>query len=77
MTLGRVIVKVVQVIVALTIGVGVAASHLLIDVTFIDESIRLGAPRQMECYAALGLVSTLVWVYLEVLRLLAVIARNH
>ncbi len=56
---------------------GVAASNLLIDFKFIDEGIRLGAPRQMEWYAALGLVSTLVWVYLEMLRLLARIARNR
>jgi uncharacterized YccA/Bax inhibitor family protein len=51
--------------------VGVAAFNLLLDFDFIERGIEVGAPRHMEWYAAFGLLVTLVWLYLELLRLLA------
>jgi uncharacterized YccA/Bax inhibitor family protein len=57
---------------------GVAAANLLIDFTQIERGVQLGAPRAMEWYSALGVVSTLVWLYLEMLRFLAAAsARNQ
>jgi uncharacterized YccA/Bax inhibitor family protein len=51
--------------------VGIAAFNLLLDFDFIDRGVRMGAPRYMEWYAGFGLVVTLVWLYLELLRLLS------
>ena len=50
--------------------VGVAAFNLLLDFDFIDKAVAAGAPKKMEWYAAFGIMVTLVWLYLEVLRLL-------
>jgi uncharacterized YccA/Bax inhibitor family protein len=50
--------------------VGLAAFNLLLDFDFIEEASRRGAPKSMEWYGAFGLIVTLVWLYLEVLRLL-------
>jgi uncharacterized YccA/Bax inhibitor family protein len=60
----------------LSIGVsaliaGIAAFNLILDFTLIDEQSRAGAPKYMEWYAAFGLMVTLVWLYLEILRLLS------
>ncbi len=49
----------------------IAALNLTLDFDFIDKAEQAGAPRHMEWFAALGLVVTLVWLYLELLRLLA------
>jgi len=51
--------------------VGVAAFFLLLDFDFIQKGAQYGAPKYMEWYGALGLMVTLVWLYLEILRLLA------
>lgn len=51
--------------------VGVAAFNLLLDFDLIERGVRSGAPPYMEWYAAFGLVVTLVWLYIEMLRLLA------
>ncbi len=50
---------------------GVAASTLLVDCTFVEQGVRAGVPRTAEWYAAFGIVSSIVWIYVEVLRLLA------
>lgn len=50
--------------------VGLAAFNLLLDFDFIEKSSERGAPKSMEWYGAFGLMVTLVWLYLEVLRLL-------
>ena len=55
--------------------VGVAAFNLLLDFDFIDRGVRMGAPRYMEWYAGFGLLLTLVWLYLELLRLLSKLRR--
>jgi len=51
--------------------VGVAAFNLLLDFDFVERGVKAGAPRQMEWYAAFGLLVTIIWLYLELLRLLS------
>ncbi len=51
--------------------VGVAALNLVMDFDFIEQGAAQGAPRYMEWYGAFGLMVTLVWLYLEILRLLS------
>jgi|TARA_B100001750_G_scaffold39280_1_gene28505 uncharacterized YccA/Bax inhibitor family protein len=55
-----------------SIGVVViAALNLVLDFDFIEEGSEKGAPKYMEWYGAFGLLVTLIWLYLEILRLLA------
>jgi uncharacterized YccA/Bax inhibitor family protein len=54
----------------------IAALNLGIDFAFIEKASAAGVPKYMEWYAAFGIVTTLVWIYLEVLRLLAILNRN-
>jgi uncharacterized YccA/Bax inhibitor family protein len=55
----------------------VAALNLVLDFDFIEEGQRVGAPKYMEWYGAFGLIVTLVWLYIEFLRLLSKInSRN-
>ncbi len=49
----------------------VAALNLLLDFDFIEKSASSGAPKYMEWFGAFGLMVTLVWLYIEFLRLLA------
>ncbi len=49
----------------------IAALNLVLDFDFIERGVERGAPRYMEWYGAFGLLVTLVWLYLEILRLLA------
>jgi len=51
--------------------VGIAALNLVLDFGFIDQAAAAGAPKFMEWYGAFGLMVTLVWLYIEILRLLA------
>ena len=51
--------------------VAVAAFSLLMDYEFIRQASSAGAPKYMEWYGAFGLTVTLVWLYLELLKLLA------
>jgi len=51
--------------------VGIAAMNLVLDFDFIETGAQRGAPKYMEWYGAFGLLVTLVWLYLEILRLLA------
>jgi uncharacterized YccA/Bax inhibitor family protein len=51
--------------------VAVAAFNLVLDFDFIESGAERGAPKHMEWYGAFGLLVTLVWLYLEILRLLA------
>jgi uncharacterized YccA/Bax inhibitor family protein len=57
--------------------VGLAAFNLLLDFDFIEEAARREAPKYMEWYGAFGLILTLVWLYLEMLRLLQKVAANR
>jgi uncharacterized YccA/Bax inhibitor family protein len=56
---------------------GIAALNLVLDFNFIEEGARRGAPRFMEWYSAFGLMVTLVWLYLEIVRLLAKLRDNR
>lgn len=49
----------------------VAALNLVLDFDFIEQGAMRGAPKYMEWYGAFGLIVTLVWLYLEILRLLS------
>lgn len=49
----------------------IAALNLVLDFDFIESGAKHGAPKYMEWYAAFGLLVTLVWLYLEMLRLLS------
>jgi uncharacterized YccA/Bax inhibitor family protein len=49
----------------------VASLNLFLDYEFISQSAKAGAPKYMEWYGAFGIMVTLVWLYLEMLRLLA------
>ena len=49
----------------------IAALNLVLDFDFIENGTHSGAPKFMEWYAAFGLMVTLIWLYLEILRLLA------
>jgi uncharacterized YccA/Bax inhibitor family protein len=51
--------------------VTIAALNLVLDFDFIEQGAAQGAPKFMEWYAAFGLMVTLIWLYLEILRLLA------
>ena len=51
--------------------VGIAAFNLLLDFAVIEDSVRSGAPRFMEWYCGMALLVTLVWLYLELVRLLS------
>lgn len=53
------------------IVVGVAALNLLLDFDMIDRGVQSGAPKYMEWYGAFSLTVTIVWLYIEILRLLA------
>lgn len=55
----------------------IAALNLVLDFDFIEQGAANGAPKYMEWYAAFGLMVTLVWLYLEILRLLAKLNRSR
>jgi uncharacterized YccA/Bax inhibitor family protein len=58
-------------------GVGLAALYLVLDFDFIDQGIRNGLPERYAWTAAFGLVTTLVWLYVEILRLLSILRGNN
>jgi uncharacterized YccA/Bax inhibitor family protein len=51
--------------------VAIAALNLILDFDMIEQGSELGAPKYMEWYGAFGLMVTIVWLYLEILRLLS------
>jgi uncharacterized YccA/Bax inhibitor family protein len=60
------------------IGIGIsvviviiAALNLILDFGFVETGVHAGAPKYMEWYGAFGIMVTLVWMYIEILRLLA------
>lgn len=57
--------------------VGVAAFSLVLDFDMIEQGARSGAPKAMEWYSAFSLMITLVWLYLELLRLLSRFQGNN
>lgn len=57
--------------------VAIAALNLVLDFSFIERAAGSGAPKYMEWYGAFGLMVTLVWLYLEILRLLSKLASRE
>ena len=57
--------------------VGIAALNLVLDFDFIEQAAGSGQAKYMEWYAGFGLVVTLIWLYLEILRLLAKTSRRR
>ncbi|MBN9654599.1 Bax inhibitor-1/YccA family protein [Halobacillus sp. GSS1] len=55
--------------------VAIAALNLVLDFDFIEKGVNRGAPKHMEWYGAFGLIVTLVWLYIEILRLLQKLRR--
>ena len=51
--------------------VAIAALNLILDFDMIEQATAAGAPKSMEWYGAFGLMVTIVWLYLEILRLLS------
>jgi len=57
--------------------VGIASLCLVADFDFIEKGVERGAPKQLEWRAAFGLLVTLIWLYLEILKLLAKLASRR
>ena len=49
----------------------IAALNLIVDFDMIEKGVAAGAPKYMEWYGAFGLMVTIVWLYMEILRLLS------
>ncbi len=61
---------------SLSIGINaviivVAALNLILDFDFIEKGSSMQMPKYMEWYAAFGLIVTIIWLYLEILRILS------
>ena len=56
--------------------VGIASFCLAADFDFIERGVLSGSPKELEWRAAFGLMVTLIWLYVEILRLLAIIAAS-
>ncbi|HLX92160.1 MAG TPA: Bax inhibitor-1/YccA family protein [Puia sp.] len=55
----------------------IAALNLILDFDMIEQGVTMGAPKYMEWYAAFGLMVTIIWLYMEILRLLMKIASRR
>ena len=66
----------VGIIISLVIVV-VASLNLVLDFDFIEKGAEQGAPKYMEWYASFGLMVTLIWLYLEMLRLLSKLSSRN
>jgi uncharacterized YccA/Bax inhibitor family protein len=55
------------------LAIGLAAFSLIMDFTSIEAAISAGAPQRFSWTAAFGLTVTLVWLYVEIIRLLAIL----
>ncbi len=59
------------------LAVVLASYSLVLDFDFIQRGVRSGAPRRYGWTAAFGLVVTIVWLYVELLRLFAILRGNN
>ncbi len=57
--------------------VGIAAMSLILDFDFIESAARQGVEQYMEWYSAFSLMVTLIWLYMEILRLLSKVSRRN
>jgi uncharacterized YccA/Bax inhibitor family protein len=51
--------------------VAIAALNLILDFDMIETGVSMGAPKYMEWFGAFGLMVTIIWLYIEMLRLLS------
>jgi uncharacterized YccA/Bax inhibitor family protein len=58
------------------IAIALAALSLVLDFGTIEAGVQVGAPKELEWYLAFGLMVTLVWLYISILKLLALLSRN-
>jgi uncharacterized YccA/Bax inhibitor family protein len=58
------------------VAIGLAAFSLIMDFTSIEEGVRAGVDARFSWTAAFGLTVTLVWLYVEILRVLAILRGN-
>jgi uncharacterized YccA/Bax inhibitor family protein len=56
--------------------VGLAAMNLILDFDLIENGAKMGAPKYMEWYGSFALLVTIVWLYIEILRLLSKLAKR-
>ena len=56
--------------------VGVASLNFILDFSLIEKGEAQGAPKYMEWYCAFGVLLTLIWLYLEMLRLLSKLSKK-
>jgi uncharacterized YccA/Bax inhibitor family protein len=56
--------------------IGVAALNLLLDFDNFEKGEKYGVPSYMEWFSAMGLLITLVWLYIEILRLIAMFSSS-
>jgi uncharacterized YccA/Bax inhibitor family protein len=59
------------------LAIGLAAFSLIMDFTSIEAGVRNGAPQRFSWTAAFGLTVTLVWLYVEIIRLLAILRGDN
>jgi uncharacterized YccA/Bax inhibitor family protein len=64
-------------IVVTVFAIVLAALSLVLDFGTIEAGIQTGAPKQFEWYLGFGLMVTLIWLYISILKLLALLARNR
>jgi uncharacterized YccA/Bax inhibitor family protein len=57
--------------------VAIAALNLILDFDMIEKGAEMGAPKYMEWYGAFGLLVTIVWLYIEILKLLSRFANSR
>lgn len=56
--------------------IGIASMNLLLDFDNFEKGEKFGAPAYMEWFSAMGLLITLVWLYIEILRLISILSRD-
>ena len=64
-------------IVVSLLAIVLAALSLTLDFGTIEAGVEAGAPKYMEWYCGYGLMVTLIWLYITILRLLALLSRNR
>jgi uncharacterized YccA/Bax inhibitor family protein len=64
-------------VVVTLIAIVLAALSLVLDFGTIEGGVNAGAPKELEWYLAFGLMVTLVWLYISILKLLALLSRNR
>jgi uncharacterized YccA/Bax inhibitor family protein len=64
-------------VVVTLLAVVLAALSLTLDFATVERGVQVGAPKELEWYLGFGMMVTLVWLYISLLRLLALLSRNR